>query len=59
MDNKQKSRKEILIEEIDELNHLIEDYRRLKKDCSRLRHELIQLIMELDSLEQDNEYEES
>jgi hypothetical protein len=54
----QKTRKEILLEEINELNHQIEEYRRSRKDCSQLRKKLIQLIVELDGLGQDKEYED-
>jgi len=54
----QKTRKEILLEKINELNHRIEEYRRSRKDCSQLRKELIQLIIELDNLGQDKEYED-
>ena len=57
MGEQKKSRKEILLEEIDELNHLIENNRKIGKDSSRLRYELIQLIIELDNMEKDNEYE--
>lgn len=56
--DEQKTRKEILLEKINELNHRIEEYRRSRKDCSQLRKELIQLIIELDSLGQDKEYED-
>ena len=56
MGEQKKSRKEILLEEIDELNHLIENNRKIGKDSSRLRYELIQLIIELDNMEKDNEY---
>ena len=57
--NEQKSKKEILLEEINELNHRIEDHRKIGKNYSRLRYELIQLIIELDNLEKDKEYEDS
>jgi hypothetical protein len=52
----QKTRKEILLEEISELNRKLEEHRKTKKNCSQLRKELIKLILELDNLEQDKEY---
>lgn len=51
----QKTKKEILFEKINELNHKIEEYRRSGKDCSQLRIELTQLIIELDNLGREKE----
>jgi hypothetical protein len=46
--------KDFLNEEINRLNHLIEEARKNNKDCSKHRKELIQLIIELDLLGQDD-----
>ena len=54
MTNKQK----YLVEEINLLNESIRQLRRIGKDCSEETQELIRLIIELDSLEQDKEIKE-
>lgn len=54
MTNKQK----YLVEEINLLNERIRQLRRIGKDCSEETQELIKLIIELDSLEQDKEIKE-
>ena len=54
MTNKQK----YLVEEINLLNERIRQLRRIGKDCSEETQELIRLIIELDSLEQDKEIKE-
>ena len=51
-------KKEILIEEIKEIERQIEKCRLAKKNCSKLKSELVRLIIELDSVEQDNEYDD-
>lgn len=56
--SEQKTRKEILLEEISELNRKLDEHRKTKKNCSQLRKELIKLILELDNLEQDKEYKD-
>lgn len=56
-----KNRKEILLEEINELNHLIEEARtsshlnriRSAKDCAEYRRKLAELIVELSNLPHD------
>jgi hypothetical protein len=54
---KQKTKKELLTEEIEELTRLIEEARKNKKSSSKYKKRLIELIIELDGLEQDKEYE--
>lgn len=56
---KQKSRKEILMEEITLLTQSIDAGRRLGKKVTKLREQLIKLILELDSLGKDEEIEKS
>lgn len=52
----QKSRKDILTEEIDALTKLIEDARKNKKKIlSKYREQLTNLILELDALGKDDE----
>jgi len=51
----QKSRKEILLEEISELTRQIEDARKSRKSITKLRERLIKLILELDSLGKDED----
>lgn len=50
---KQISKKETLINEINDLNNTIEEYRKQKKDDLLLRNKLVQLILELDLIERD------
>ncbi len=52
------SKRESLVEEINQLNDLIRYLRSIGKDCSQEVQELIKLIIELDNLEQDKEIEE-
>jgi len=54
---KPKTKKELLTEEIEELTLLIEEARKNKKSSSKYKKRLIELIIELDGLEQDKEYE--
>jgi hypothetical protein len=54
---KPKTKKELLTEEIEELTRLIEEARKNKKSSSKYKKRLIELIIELDGLEQDKEYE--
>lgn len=54
---KQKSRKEILMEEVMFLTQAIEAARRSGKTSAKLREQLIKLILELDSLGKDEEIE--
>lgn len=51
----QKSRKEILLEQISELMQQKEDARKSKKSISKFQAALIKLILELDSLGKDEE----
>jgi len=55
---KPKTKKEILVEETKEIECQIEKCRLAKKNCSKLKSELVRLIIELDSVEQDNEYDD-
>lgn len=50
---KEISKKETLINEINDLNNTIEEYRKQKKDDLLLRNKLVQLILELDLIERD------
>ena len=52
---KQKSRKEILLEQINELMQQKEAARKSKKSISKFQASLIKLILELDSLGKDEE----
>lgn len=49
MENK-KSRQEILLEEINTVLELIEEYRKQKRDSEELREELTRLVVELDRI---------
>lgn len=49
MENK-KSRQEILLEEINTVLELLEEYRKAKKDQEDLREELTRLVVELDRI---------
>lgn len=55
----QKSRKEILMDEITHLTRLIEESRRSKRSCVKLRERLVNLILELDSLGKEQEQQQS
>jgi len=55
----QKSRKEILMDEITHLTRLIEESRRSKRSCVKLREKLVKLILELDSLGKEQEQQQS
>ena len=55
----QKSRKEILMDEITHLTRLIEESRRSKRSCAKLRERLVNLILELDSLGKEQEQQQS
>jgi len=55
---KQKSRKEILTEEINCITQSIEEARKLKKSCVKLRGKLVKLIIELDLLDNEQESKE-
>lgn len=52
---RKKSKKEILTEEIDYLLEMIEKARIDRKDCSKFRKRLIELIIELDLLTPEKE----
>ena len=51
----QKSRKEVLLEEINELTRQIENARKSRKSSTKLRSLLVELVVELDSLGKDEE----
>jgi translation initiation factor 2B subunit (eIF-2B alpha/beta/delta family) len=55
----QKTRKEILMDEITHLIRLIEESRRSKRSCMKLRERLVNLILELDSLGKEQEQQQS
>jgi len=54
----QKTEKEILIEKINKLSRDIEECRRHKKNCTQLRKQLTQLIIELDNFRKKERYED-
>jgi hypothetical protein len=58
MQNKE-SRKAFLTKEIQHLTKLIELARKSKRDCPAIRKKLVELILELDSLGDDEESQES
>jgi len=45
-----KIKKQLLVDEIEELTKLIEEFRKKRKDFSEYRKRLIELIIELDKL---------
>jgi len=54
---KPKTKKDLLAEEIEGLAKLIEESRKKRKDSSKYKKRLVELIIELDGLEQDKEHD--